>query len=124
MTTKQHPFEVLGEHAIYPGHAAALACEIALVFDAPAEAFAPTEHSWCQALAHNDVSGAGGNVYAAVEFLLRLQRGEPLADVLAWADAGWRSLCASNRFPKEPETAVEQARRFLAVVDVEAWVKR
>lgn len=102
---------------VYPGHAITIAVQIAKAFP-NYEAAAQRGHEYAAALESSDVSGAGGNVYAALFALKRLRGGESLESVLALADAS-----VEHAYRDKWPAACEQARRYLATVDLIAWVR-
>lgn len=107
-----------GDIAYYPGHPITLAVQIAQAFPTLEEAHATTEHGWSAALSCDKVDGAGGNVYAALQALDKLRKGESLESVLAWADG-----CREYPYRADWPAACEQARRYLARLDLVAYVQ-
>jgi hypothetical protein len=102
---------------VYPGHPITLAIQIARAFPSLAAARERTPSGWPAALGSPDVDGAGGSVYAALQALDKLAAGEPLDAVMAWADSG-----SEPAYRDEWPAACAQARRYLASVDLAAWV--
>lgn len=107
-----------GDIPYYPGHPITLAVQIARAFPnldtASARGYAAPA-----ALEHDAVSGAGGNVYTALQALDKLRKGEPLETVLEWADG-----CREYPYRSEWPAACEQARRYLATIDLVEWVRQ
>jgi hypothetical protein len=101
---------------IYPGHPITLAVQIARAFPTFAAARAPSSHGWPEALSSDKVDGAGGNVYTALQALGKLRKGESIESVLAWADG-----CREYPYRADWPAACEQARRYLATIDLVAW---
>jgi len=99
---------------IYPGHPMTLAVQIAEAFPT-LEAAHARDGDYPAALGSSKVDGAGGYVYCALEALDRLRRGESLDAVLAWADAHSEPV-----YRAEWPAACEQARRYLARIDLRA----
>lgn len=106
-----------GDIPYYPGHPITLAVQIARAFPTFAAARATSPHGWPEALSSDKVDGAGGNVYTALMVLDKLRKGENLDAVLAWADG-----CREYPYRDEWPAACEQARRYLATIDLVAWV--
>lgn len=86
--------EALGEPAVYPGHAVTLALLITHAFPS-LEAAAATGKQFPRALESNNIPGAGGNVYVALDLLRRLRAGEVWEDAMWFADEAW-SNCDSQ----------------------------
>lgn len=80
--------EVLGELAVYPGHAVTLALLITHAFPS-LEAAEAKGRVFPAALESNDIPGAGGNVYAALALLRNLRDGMLWEVAVRWADESW-----------------------------------
>lgn len=89
--------DIIGEHAVYPGHPIVLAYIITHVFETYEAATAPSidrwtgqPFGWCEAVGSSTVPGAGGNVHAAVDLLAAVHKGKTLDEAFAQADRMWR----------------------------------
>ena len=80
--------EVLGEAAVYPGHAVTLAWLITHAFP-NLEAAEAKGRVFPAALASGEIPGAGGNVREALDFLRLLRDGTPWEFALRWANRAW-----------------------------------
>lgn len=116
-----HTTSSTDEQPIYPGHAVTIACQIAVTFPSFADAIRPTTAGWPEALASRAIAGAGGSVYQALALLRRIEEGQPLDEVMRWADTRWRSRCAEEGRP-DGDRGCEQARRFVAAIDLPTWM--
>jgi hypothetical protein len=105
--------DILGEFAVYPGHPATLALCITEHFSSWDEAFKATVHGFPEALGRNEIPGAGGNVYAALDMLVMLRSGSSFSEAMAWADNYWARCDANAATRAERWTkGQEQADRF------------
>lgn len=75
-----HDFQILGEHAVYPGHPITLALLVVNNFASLDEAKSREGRTFPAALECSHIPGAGGNVYSALDFLHHLKH-------LSWDDA-------------------------------------
>jgi hypothetical protein len=71
-----------------------IASFIVRAFPDLASAMARTEHGWPEALSCNDVPGAGGEVYGALEFLKRCR--EDWDAAVADANDHWQSTTSNG----------------------------
>lgn len=118
--------KIVSEAAVYPGHPITLAFVIVQVYPTFEEAFKKTEHGWPAALGSNDVPGAGGNVYMALDLLRNLQKGMSAKEAFAGADASW-AACDNQGTRNVPRwrEGQEQADRFKARLEASAsWWKK
>lgn len=107
------------EIPIYPGHPITLACQIAVAFPTlDAAHWRAPGAKYPAALGSDKVGGAGTYVRAALYALRCLRNGQPLDDVLARADGA-----SEYTYRADWPAACEQARRFLACVDLVAWAQ-
>lgn len=80
-----------GSWPVYPGHPITVAWYIVNKYPSFEEAIkVPAGREFENALADNDIPGAGGEVVGALTFLKKLVDGEPWESAVAWADARWR----------------------------------
>jgi hypothetical protein len=107
---------VLGEPVVYPGHPVALAVLIMAKY--PSLEAAETG-SHCAALSDQDIPGAGGNVWMALD-LLRMCRQVPVSEALELIERRWNNQTEADR----PEVVVLQGQRCLAAFVEKApeWV--
>lgn len=98
----------------YPGHPITIAWAIVNRFASLAEATTiPSPGMSPAALSSSDIPGAGGNVYAALDFLGWLQRGIGWDEAVARADAMWaRCDDQCRRDPERWMRGQEQADRY------------
>lgn len=85
-----------GSWPVYPGHPITVAWYIVNKYGSFEEANKNTKHGWPRALGDNDIPGAGGEVYMALDFLNKLVDGATWEDVVAWADHHWRDYKAGG----------------------------
>lgn len=81
-------FELLGEAAVYPGHPVTIAYCIVRNFDSLKVA-SDKGKTFPGALESNDIPGAGGCVYSALDFLRKLASGMGYQEAVDRADATW-----------------------------------
>jgi len=78
-------------HYVYPGHALVVAYVIMHVFEDAEAALAPSPHgTWCQAVGHHTVPGAGDGAHAGALAIAKLRDGSSPREVVQWARQEWR----------------------------------
>ena len=111
---------VLGEPVVYPGHPIALALLIMAKYPS-LEAAETKNGQYSAALSDQDIPGAGGNVWMALD-LLRMCRQVPVPEALALIEQRWNNQGPADR----PEVVVRQGQRCLAafVKNAPEWLKQ
>lgn len=111
---------VLGEPVVYPGHPVALAVLIMAKYPS-LEAAETKTGSHCAALSDQDIPGAGGNVWMALD-LLRMCRQVPVSEALELIERRWNNQTEADR----PEVVGLQGHRCLAafVKNAPEWLKQ
>jgi len=75
---------------VYPGHPVVLAVMIMKKFASWKEASARTKYTFPAALGSQEIPGAGGAVYSALDVLKRIKLGISCEDALAEANRVWK----------------------------------
>lgn len=86
-------YEILGEHAIYPGHPMTIAYCIINKYKSLEEASKLSEHNCPEAVGDGDIPGGGGSVYSALDFLHNINKGVPIEIAIKEANKTWKSYC-------------------------------
>lgn len=88
----RNDLSTIGEFAVYPGHPVTLALVIVRTHESFEAANTYKEgFAWPHAVGCNAVPGAGGNVHAAMDLLVRWSKGEDLDKLVERADQTWAS---------------------------------
>lgn len=111
----------LREFPVYPGHPITVALEIMLAYERDVDkALAPHYRdgkvvNWHDALGNSEVSGAGGNVYLAVDLLGHLKKKDmTLTEAIEWGMKVWeRQTKIGGDHRDQFEEGQEQAERMV-----------
>ena len=115
--------DLLGGHAIYPGHPVVLALLVTHIFPSLAAAATPTEHGWSAALGSNEITGAGDMVSSAMRLLHGVaSRTTTIEEAIAWSNKQWRESAAGGH-PDRVERGQEQVDRAMPLLQsrLETW---
>lgn len=106
---------ILGEHAVYPGHALVVAYVIMHVFPDVDSALEDTKHGWSAAVGNGTVPGAGDGAYAGAAVIEMLRQGHTPEEAAEWAQEEWRRRVGpgSGNHERMFQPGVEQAERFI-----------
>jgi hypothetical protein len=114
---------LLGGHSVYPGHPITVALMITEMFPDLESADRPTEHVFPAALGSQDIPGAGGNVYAALELLRSLKRGKDFEKGMADAEKQWLSQVEGYRDDRVAEGSRQaEVARGILEGRIQAWL--
>lgn len=111
-----------GEHSVYPGHPVTVALEIMLAYGGEvSKAFEPSydykgdSRNCPDAVVSVDVSGAGGNVYLALDLLSFIHRGEKSpGEAIQWGMDEWKRMTlVGGDHRQNYEAGQEQAERMI-----------
>lgn len=105
--------ELTGACPVYPGHPLVVAVQIMSTFGSIAEASAPTEHGWPEALGNSDISGAGCHVGAGLRILQRGAAGASPDDMIYDANRYWTEGSAGGH-TKNVASGTTQAHQLEA----------
>lgn len=84
--------DTLRREFVYPGHPLVIAFLMTKTYDGLSAALAPTDHNRYHALGSQYIPGAGGNVYAAIDFLGWIRKGTfSIEESILHADKYWKS---------------------------------
>jgi|SRR6478735_11303894 len=106
--------EILGAWPVYPGHPCTIALCILRKYPRIADAFAPTEHGWPEALGDGDIPGAGGCVHQGLHLIQRiLADGDTPEEATAWGVERWRDrTLVGGDHRDQYEAGVAEAERI------------
>jgi hypothetical protein len=102
--------DILGEASVYPGHMLTLAILIMKNFDS-LDAAEARGTQFPAALESQEIPGAGGSVYAALDLLGRIRSGMTPDEAVEYARDHWQNARKSDH-ARHAQEGQEQADRF------------
>jgi len=113
------------EYFVYPGQPLVIAGDIVEVFDSLTEAAELTEHGFCKAEGHRDVSGAGSHPTAAISAMKGFREHGSIDQVISDLHTAWRVRVGCGNFDDRFEEGQRKAKEFEPILRerLETWLK-
>jgi len=116
--------EILGEHLVYPGHPIAIAWLIIQNFPGIKAASNSQKDGGTTspaAVRSQEIPGAGGNVYAGLDFLHHLKLGVPFEEAVEEANRVWKCYTSYYKDDRRDKGQVQADRCIPLIATKKGW---